>query len=112
MELPDDFTTAWRAFVVPGKLLQMQMARRMQCCVSGIALDQSKLPASGKTTLLVSVNRSPPVAVISLIVGRCEAANVDLRFGYGENIVFTVGGTPIPVLIFGSSAGGSPVPAK
>jgi hypothetical protein len=112
MELPDDFTTTWRAFVVPGKPLQMQMARRMQCCVAGIALDQSKLPASGRTTLVVSVNRSPPVAVVSLIVGRCEAASVDLRFGYGENVVFAVDGAPISILIFGSSAGGSPVPAK
>jgi len=112
MELPDDFQTSWRTVVAPGKPCQIALSRKMQCCVAGIALEQSNLPPSGKTVLLVSVNRSPPVAVISFIVGQCEAAEVDLRFGYGETIVFTSSGAPIPILIFGSASGGNPVATK
>jgi hypothetical protein len=109
MDLPDDFTHSWRAIIHPGTSGQITLSRRTQCCIAGVGLEQAKLPATGKVSLFVSVNRSPPVAIASLIVGRAEAVPLDIRFGFGDIIVFTLSGTPHPVHVYGLATGGSTI---
>jgi hypothetical protein len=106
MQLPEDFTQSWRGTLTPGKPCQMTLSRRTQCCIVGVSLDPARLPSSGKVTVFISVNRSPPIGIASLIAGRSEAAALDIRLGFGDSAVITVKGITHPVHIHGLATGG------
>lgn len=102
MELPDQFSAFWGTAVVPGKPCRVTVPFDVECTLTSAAVDQSAdVPANGRVVLYVSVNGAAPVAVIPFTIGRFESSSLDLKFGGGDNVIFTTVGVAVPIHICG-----------
>lgn len=101
MDLPDQFNAFWGTLVIPGKPCRVTIPFEIECTLTNAALDQDNLPSAGRVVLFVSVNGADPVAVCPFTIGRFESSSLDLKFGSGDNLIFTTVGAEVPIHICG-----------
>jgi hypothetical protein len=101
MDCPVSFGSFWSCLILPKKPCKVTIPLDAECSLTNLALDQDDAITSGRVVVSVSVNDSPPVAIMPFTVGRFESSAVDLRFSGEDRIVFTTSGAELPVHISG-----------
>jgi hypothetical protein len=107
MERPECCASFWAALVLPAIPCRVTIPDKTECALTNAALDQADSnPPSGRLVLYLAVNGGSPVAVLPFTIGVFESSTIDLRFGPGDRLEFTISGTAVAVHVCGYLNGG------